>query len=134
MLQGVSEAPMPITFQTDAEGSVMSCSIPMEPSVAPIVFTREPDVRLADPAFLASLTGIYALGPVRAEVRVAAAAVLVDVAGSGTWRLVPGSGTAFSIDGMPGVTVEFVLQDGRGQEMVVQPGVGVFTRERSATD
>lgn len=124
----VSEAAIPVTFQTDADGEVTSLSMPLEPSVGPITFLRRPDARLSDPTFLDSLTGDYEMGPMRARIRRRASKLTVDIAPGGSMELVPHLRTTFRVKGRPGLTVEFVLSDGGGvKEVVVQPAVGVFT-------
>jgi CubicO group peptidase (beta-lactamase class C family) len=127
----LSEAPIPLTFATDDEGEVTSLSVPFEPSVAPIVFRRQPPAELFEPARLAAFAGDYEMGPMRARVRLQGSRLAVELAGLPTLTLAPFAGTTFRVDGRPGLKVEFVLAQGEVGEMVVQPGVGVFRRAGS---
>jgi len=83
---------------------------------------------LFEPARLAAFAGEYEMGPMRARVRLHGSTLTVELAGLPTLTLAPFAGTRFRVDGLPGLTVEFVLAQGEVGEMVVQPGVGVFRR------
>ncbi|MBO0684796.1 MAG: serine hydrolase [Candidatus Dormibacteraeota bacterium] len=123
----VSEVAIPVTFQTDADGEVASLSMPLEPSIDPIEFLREPDARLSDATFLDTLTGDYEMGPLRARIERRASQLTVHIPGAVSMELVPHRRTTFRVRGRPGLSMEFVLSDGGGvKEVVVQP-VGVFT-------
>jgi CubicO group peptidase (beta-lactamase class C family) len=123
----VLERPIPLTFETDPDGELISLSVPFEPSVEPIVFRRLPPARLSDPEWLSRLAGDYVMGPLRARVGVERTRLTVELVGLQTWTLTPTAGGAFGVDGHPGIKVEFTPAEGRVREMVVQPGFGVFT-------
>ncbi|HEX4213205.1 MAG TPA: serine hydrolase [Candidatus Dormibacteraeota bacterium] len=126
-LPSLMDTPIPLTFATDAEGEVTSLSVPFEASVAPIVFRRLPAADLARPERLAAFAGDYVMGPVRARARVGASGLTVELVGMQTFSLEPVAGTTFSVKGQPALRVEFAMSGDSVREMVVQPGVGVFT-------
>lgn len=126
-LPGVLDTPIPLTFATDAEGDVTSLSIPFEPTVAPIVYRRQAAAELSRPERLAAFAGDYVMGPVRARVRVGASGLTVELVDMQRFALEPIAGTAFSVKGQPMLRVEFTMVGDTVSEMVVQPGVGVFT-------
>ncbi|MCX6046407.1 MAG: serine hydrolase [Chloroflexi bacterium] len=48
-----------VMFTTDPKGKISQLSMQMEPAVKDIVFTRLPDKKLQDPAFLQQFVGVY---------------------------------------------------------------------------
>ena len=125
---GIRErSPKPLTFRTDPRGDISALEIPLEPAVAPIVFQRAPDARLTEPAFLTSLVGRYACGPLEISVEQATPGTLsATLPTAGQVTLVATRGTTFRVATMPTVTFTFELDDsGAVQELVVQPA-GIF--------
>jgi CubicO group peptidase (beta-lactamase class C family) len=116
----------PMTFWTDVDGEIGSVSVPMEPSVAPIVFHRVADA--LDVELLSQMTGQYEMGPLVVTVALKRETLTVSIAGQGTAELEPHRGLVFKIKGQAATTVEFVRSpDGTFDRVVAQP-VGVFTR------
>jgi hypothetical protein len=103
----------------------------MEPKVKDIVFTRQPDAQLTDPATLARLAGTYELGPQKAVFTVQGNILVFEVDG---WRqpdLVPYRNNRFLLKGASGYSVRFTLPaKGPAAEAVfIQPD-GVYSAKR----
>ena len=65
-LAPVSLAPLSgekVTFQMNLAGDIDSLSVPLEPNVKDIVFTRSGDRNMKEKTFLQPLTGEYKRGP-----------------------------------------------------------------------
>jgi hypothetical protein len=118
---------LPLTFRADPEGEIADLVLPIEPSVAPIVFTRLPDAELSDERFLRALEGAYAMGPVTLEIRLSRPGRLVaSISGQAPVQLEPWRDRTFRIEGAQGASATFELDDaGTVREILVQP-VGVF--------
>jgi CubicO group peptidase (beta-lactamase class C family) len=119
-----------VTFQTNVKGDIASLSVPLEPAVKEIVFTRKGE--MPDAATLKALEGEYALGPQTVSVALKADGTLtLTLPGQPTYELVPSRGLAFDIKGRPGYSVEFKRGAGGAANEVVffQPN-GTFLARR----
>lgn len=117
-----------LQFLSDMEGGIEGLRVILEPSVSEIVFTRKPDARLSDPAFLAGLAGEYVLSDETVRLDLKGDRLVLVVPGQNPYDLVPSRGTDFKLKGLTGYTVRFVLGPTNEVEEVrfVQPN-GVFT-------
>lgn len=114
----------PVQFETDRSGYVAALTVPLEPGADPLRFERQPPEGLRDPAFLEGLTGTYRLPELGLEVEVrfrSERTLVFDQAGV-TAELVPRRGTRFGVEGREGLSVEFVMDDGRATGMVLRQG------------
>jgi CubicO group peptidase (beta-lactamase class C family) len=117
-----------VTFHTASDGTVSGVKVPLEPTVDPILFDRQPDQSLNDPAVLAKYQGTYELGPIKVKVELKDEVLQASVAGQAPGELVPHQGTIFKIKEAPSQTIEFELDDdGVCRRAIVQPA-GVFNR------
>lgn len=117
-----------IAFHTNLQGDIESLSIPFEPSVKDIVFTRLPDRRMTEKTFLEPLTGTYQHGPATVMVAMKGDnAITLASAGQTPLELEPIRGTRFKIKGQNGASVEF-----KGDDLVFYQvnGVSVATRKK----
>jgi CubicO group peptidase (beta-lactamase class C family) len=112
------------TFMTDVAGDITAVSVPFQPDVKPIVFTRKPE-RLTRQQ-LESLTGTYELGPNTVAVSLQRDDTLVmTIPGAPQYELVPVRGTLFNVKQIEGFSVEF-----KGDQIVFyQPG-GTYAGKR----
>ena len=100
---------------------------PLEPTVKPIVFTKQAARGLYDPAVLRRYTGEYEMGPLTMTVELERETTLMaSVAGQARVELVPYEDRTFKIKEQPSTVVEFVLALDGSVEKVVVPGA-VFT-------
>lgn len=97
-----------VQFNSDFSGDVASLSIPLEPRVEPIVFTRQPPAEMRDRKFLESLAGEYDNGGVPVTIAVREDNVLQYIALGNVRELIPVRGTYFRIKGLTGVAIEFM--------------------------
>lgn len=124
-LEDYEDAQIYASFLTDPEGRISWLSIPLEPTVEPIVFAREPEMPPIETC--ERLVGAYEMGPVELTIEFKAPARLIaKIPGAGSLRLEPYDGLTFKVKGAEGVTVRFDLADGGAvREILVQP-MGVF--------
>ena len=95
-------------FFMDVQGEISSLSIPLEPHVKDIVFTRRPEKAMTERSFLAALVGQYQVGDTTETVSLEGENTLVLlVPGQPKYTLVPVRGTTFNIKGLAGYSVEF---------------------------
>jgi len=120
-----------IQFLTDFDGEVSGVAAPMEPLVKDIVFTRRPDLRLSDPAFLARLAGTYELGPQKAVFTLRGNGLVLDIDGERQPDLLPYRNNRFIFKGASGYSVTFLLDAGglATEATFIQPD-GVYTAKR----
>lgn len=119
-------------FLTNPSGEIDEVAVPFEPAVDDIVFSRQPDRRLSDPRFLSQLTGRYSLADQTAEFQLKGTRLVLILPGQPTYELEPVRESRFSIKGLNGFFVEFVLGDKDEptvrEVLFVQPN-GVFKAE-----
>ncbi len=122
-----------INFLTNIKGDIDRISIPLEPAVDNIIFTKKPDAHLYDPEFLSMLAGKYQLENTTCTVELRGENTLfVTVPGQPPYEMEPYKGTEFNLKGLTGFSVEFDLDDDweevKGLRFI-QPN-GVFEAER----
>lgn len=103
-----------VQFNADFSGDVVSISVPLEPNVEPIVFTRQPPAEMRERKFLEPLAGDYDNGGVPVTIAVREDNVLQYIVLGNARELVPVRGTYFRIKDLAGVAVEF-LRNPAGQ-------------------
>lgn len=122
---------MRIQFRTDFDGNVAALEAPFEPQVANIVFTKRPEGRLSDPAYLQRFAGSYELPGQKVVVEVVGNGLTVTLPGQPVYHLVPGLGGQFTLKEYSVIALAFVA-DAQGKVTAVdfrQPE-GVFTAKR----
>jgi hypothetical protein len=124
-----------IQFLSDMKGSVDGLRVALEPAVEDIVFTKKPDARLFDPAFLATLVGSYQLVDQKVCIELKGNALVAVVPGQPPYELVPDRGTEFNLKGVSGYSVTFVLTpDNRVEELRFNQPEGVYSAKRVQGD
>jgi CubicO group peptidase (beta-lactamase class C family) len=120
----------PLMFLSDPDGNITALTVPFEPSVEPLRFDRLPDATSRDPEVLRRLCGTYTMGPIELVVALKGGDTLtVTVPGAPPLQLVPGHGLRFEVQGQPGITAEFELDEtGSAARIVAQP-LGIFHRK-----
>ncbi|MGA7616710.1 MAG: serine hydrolase [Thermoanaerobaculia bacterium] len=122
---------MKYQFRSDLDGDIASLAAPFEPSVDPIVFTKKPDARMSDAAYLGQFTGEYVLGPQTIRVSLQGSSLILDVSGQPPYELVPAVAGWFDLKGLTGFRARFESDPKSGEVSLVlaQPN-GVFTAAR----
>ncbi len=120
----------PLMFLSDPDGHITALTVPLEPSIEPLRFDRLPDAISRDPELLRRLCGTFAMGPTEIVVTLQGEdTVTVTVPGAPPLQLLPGRGLRFGVQGQPGITAEFELDDsGSAARIVVQP-LGILHRK-----
>jgi CubicO group peptidase (beta-lactamase class C family) len=116
---------MKLKFDSDFEGNIAAVEAPFEPAVAAIVFTKKPDAKLSDPAFLKRYTGKYVLGPTPATVDLRGDHLVLTVAGQPPRELVPAIDGWFDLKGLSGYRAQF-----NGDTLSVSQPEGLFEAKR----
>jgi len=122
---------MKLSFKTDVNGNVAAVAVPFEPTLGEIVFTRKPEARLSDPAYLNKVTGKYQLRSQTITVGLRGDSLTMVVPGQPVYDLVPELGGEFSLKQAKVITLKFV-EDAKGQVTgieIYQSG-GVFEAKR----
>jgi CubicO group peptidase (beta-lactamase class C family) len=99
-----------LSFFGDLNGDISSLSMPLEPRVKDIVFTRMPDKQLTDQAFLQTLAGRYDFpgDPTPTTIALRGDHTLVmSQPGAPERELLPRRGTTFDLKGLEGFSIEF---------------------------
>jgi hypothetical protein len=117
------DTPFQFNFTTDLRGNVSGFSVQLEPMAAAIVFSRRPDRRLSDPAFLTQFTGAYELQGMTYTVTLREGKLVLRTM-IREYELVPYQGNEFKLKGLESCSFEFRL-DERGacrEAILTQPG------------
>jgi CubicO group peptidase (beta-lactamase class C family) len=99
-----------VMFHTDLNGDISSVSIPLQPDVKDITFTRMPDKKLTERSFIEAFTGQYDIpgNPVPLAIVLRGDHTLVaSVPGQPDAELVAVRGTTFTVKGINGISIEF---------------------------
>ena len=120
----------PLMFLSDPDGDIIALTVPLEQSVEPLRFDRLPDAMSRDPELLRRLCGTYAMGPIEIAVALKGENTLtVTVPGTPPLELVPGRGLRFEVQGQPGITAEFELDEAGSAARIVAQPLGIFQRK-----
>jgi len=117
--EGSGEDGLMITFYTNLKGDIDKLSLPLEPSVAPIVFTRKASEELKNPKYLSQFVGEYEIMGTTAAVSLQGDSLVVAVAGQPNQVLVPYKEVEFTIKGAEGYNIKFVVEDGKATEIIL---------------
>jgi hypothetical protein len=128
------DARMKVSFFTDVKGNIGSLSVPFEPAVKDILFTRLPDKRMKERSFLEKFTGTYKLMGMNLIISLKGDDVLAAIfPGQPEYELVPYHGTEFNLKGLSGFSIEFKMDDaGVVTEAEITQAEGVFTAQKTS--
>ena len=119
------------SFATDTKGMIQSVSLPFQPGVSDIVFSRMAEEKMKDPEFLKRFTGSYQLSGQDLIISLSDDQLVLRVSGQPNYELVPYRGNEFTLKNVTGYSVEFVLDESGSVSALklIQPN-GVFTANR----
>jgi hypothetical protein len=121
-----SIAKMKVSFQTDVKGDIESLSMPLEASVQPIVFTRMPEKRMFETAFLSQFAGSYDTPGGPLAVVLDGHQLYLERPGAPRMAMAPDHGMIFNVTERPGLSIEF-----KAMEMIyMQPNGAVAVYKR----
>lgn len=124
--------PMPIkfSFSSNVMGDVSGLSVPLEPTLDPIEFKRNPAEVAVEASTLEQYVGEYQLGPQTMKVYTQDETLYVLVPGQPDYVLVPLGEHKFAIKVLDGFKVEFLEgKEGFGSMKFIQPN-GTFEAKR----
>jgi CubicO group peptidase (beta-lactamase class C family) len=119
-----------VMFSTDARGDISSLSMPLQPDVKDIVFTRMPEK--VERSRLEPLVGQYAHGGLVYTVSIEGEnALVLLVPGQPKYHLVPRRGTTFDLEELSGFSMEFRLDaSNKATEAVMYEPGATFVLKR----
>ncbi len=124
-------ADMKLQFLTGVRGYVEGLSLPFEPRLEPIVFSRKPDTKLSDSDYLKKFAGDYELAGNTAHVRLSGNVLVLQVQTQNALNLVPDRDDSFNLKEQAGTSVHFVTDSGGSvSEMALSTAGGVFSAKR----
>ncbi len=125
------EEKMLVSFFTNEKGDIDRLSVPLEPAVKPILFTRKANAQMSDPKFLAQFLGEYELSGQTVTVALRGEKTLtLTVPGQPTYELEPYKDTEFNLKSLTGFSVRFTMEKGKVSAAVFHQPNGVFTAKR----
>ena len=120
-----------VNFQTNVKGDIEQVTVPLEPAVEAIVFTRKPSEALSDPAYLAQFEGKYdMMGQQVITIELNGATLQASIPGQPTYTLEPYKEMEFNMKDLSGFSVRFVKQGELVTEAIITQPNGVFTATR----
>ena len=106
-----------VVFFTGMDGDIASLSMPLQPDVKDIVFTRLPDRQLTQRSFIEGFTGEYEIAgapqPLKVSLR-GENSLILSFPGQPDYKLNAKRGTTFQVGDLAGVTMEF-KRDAQGK-------------------
>lgn len=120
-----------VQFHTDLEGEVSGMAVPIEPNVAPVVFTRQPPAAMLERSFLERFVGTYELDGIDVQVVLREDGALQLVQLGRVTELLPVRGMLFRMKGLSGISVEFLTDaQGRVDQMAFHSGGSTIARRK----
>ncbi len=120
-------ADMKLSFLADLDGNVARVEAPFEPTIDNIVFSKKPDARLFDPAYLARFVGQYQLLDQVFSVDLRGNALVVTAPGSPATELEPALGGVFVFKEARSISVRMKTDaSGRVTAMEILQPDGVY--------
>lgn len=121
-----------VSFKTDLKGNIASLSIPMDAAVTDIIFTRMPEKKMMERAFLEKFLGQYEFQEMVFTVQLKGEKILVaSVPGQADMELIPYKGTEFTVKNAPGMSIEFIIEaSGAVTEAKLKQGGAVFSAKK----
>jgi CubicO group peptidase (beta-lactamase class C family) len=115
-----------VSFLSNVRGDVDRLSMPMEPSVAEIIFTMKAPESMYQPSFLQRFVGEYDLLGLTVTVALIKDQLTLTVPGQPTYQLEPYRGTEFNLKDQPGYSVRFLAKE----VIFIQPGAVLTAKKK----
>jgi CubicO group peptidase (beta-lactamase class C family) len=115
-----------VSFLSNVRGDIDRLSMPMEPSVAEIIFTMKAPESMYQLSFLQQFVGEYDLLGLTVTVALSKDKLTLTVPGQPTYELEPYRGTEFNLKGQPGYSVRFLAKE----VVFIQPGAVLTAKKK----
>ncbi len=103
-----------VQFRTNLEGEISALAVPMDATVPPVLFEKQPPAEMMERSFLEQFVGTYEVGGLDREIVLREDGVLQYVVLGNAYELVPVRGMLFRIEELTGVSIQF-LTDASGR-------------------
>lgn len=118
---------MKLQFGNDLKGNVASVSVPFEPAVSNIVFTKKPDAKYFDADYLRKFTGDYDLAGRTVSIDLKGNELLLIVPGQPPYAMVPDLSGEFVLKVYSEVSVGFTTDsDGNAKSLILKQPDGII--------
>ncbi len=129
----LAELDLRLQFRTNFKGYVDAVAVPLEPSVEPIVFLKQPDKKLSDPDYLKRFEGQYELPGRTLTIRLQGHVLMLEEKGAQPVELIPDRDDGFNLKRRVGLSLRFVTDDqGKVKELALSTPGGVFSARRKS--
>ncbi|MCA1660676.1 MAG: serine hydrolase [Novosphingobium sp.] len=117
-------------FDTDLKGRVAAVKVELESAVEPIVFRREAEARLSDPAYLRRFVGQYQYLDRTVTVELVGDHLVLDIPGQGRQNLDADIDGSFTLENASSVSVVFNESGNRVSGFALRQPGGIFEVKR----
>ena len=128
------DLPIKATFITDLRGNISKVALPLQPETSDIIFERLPDPQYFDPAYLSRFTGVYDFLLKSLTILLKGNHLTATMPGFPEYALNHYQGMEFSLEGLPGYSIEFKADEkGKIMEAIyTQPGAVQVAKKRTS--
>lgn len=120
-----------VQFVSDLAGRISAVSVVMDSTVAPVMFKKQPEARLSDPAYLRNLAGTYELAGNTFSISLAGKKLTYLAKGGAPAELIPSLGGEFVHSRRLDARIAFKTDaSGRATAMTLTDASGVYEAKR----
>lgn len=117
-----------MTFHCSLKGDIDELSIPFEPNVKDIVFTRRKESHHFHTEYFRKFIGLYEIYGYTVEIAMRNHCLCAIIPGQPIYELVPGAENEFTVKSMSGYNIHFILdKNGKVAEILLIQPYGAFT-------
>jgi CubicO group peptidase (beta-lactamase class C family) len=126
------EEKLKAAYHTDVKGDINKVSLPFQPGVKDIEFTRMPEKKMLSKAFLKKFVGEYDLAGIAAVISLKGEKTLVlTVTGQPPYELIAFKGNEFKVKNLEGFSLKFLVDESEQvTAMEAHQPNGVFTAKK----
>ena len=119
-----------IQFRSNMKGDIAELLVPFELTLDPILFEKQADQRMYDPAYLKQFLGLYKLSTQEITFSLQGDVLTGNVPGQPIFTLVPSGTDEFNLKGITGFSVRFAKGEGGKMSAWFNQPNGVFEATR----
>ncbi len=121
---------MRIQFRSNMKGDIAELLVPFELTLDPIIFEKQADPRMSDPAYLKQFLGVYALSTQKVTFALQGSVLTASLSGQPLYTLVPSGTDEFNLKEVSGFSVRFAKGEGGKMTAWFNQPNGVFEATR----